>query len=110
LSHRRDTLVGSPAMTPRPHQTVRLDDIVGPREAAEALGIDQETFRKWRRRFPDMPKAVKVTGGMGLWLRSELLRWREHGGGPKRKAPPAAEPPSPGPAPGAEPGRHLRSV
>lgn len=67
-----------------PRQTVRLVDLVGPQEAAEALGVDQETFRKWRSRYPDLPQPVKVTGGMGLWLRSDLVRWRERGGGPKR--------------------------
>ena len=95
-------------MTRPPGRTVKLADLVGPQEAADELGIDQETFRKWRRRYPDLPAPVKVTGGTGLWLRTELVRWRANGGGPKRGLSPVPEPPQ-GPQT-AKPKRQLRAA
>jgi len=64
-----------------------LADLVGPREAATALGIDLATWRKWRERY-DLPGPVLVLSGQGVWSRRELLRWRERGGGPRPRRSP----------------------
>ena len=97
-------------MTRPDGRTVKLADLVGPQEAAEALGVDHETFRKWRQRYPDMPAPVKVlAGGTGLWLRPELTRWRAEGGGPKPR-PTREVDPAPQPKATRKPRRHLRAV
>jgi len=61
---------------------VRLADLVDLAEAASALDVDADTFRKWQQRY-DVPRPVKRVGTAGLWLRSELTAWREAGGGPQ---------------------------
>ena len=97
-------------MTRPDGRTVKLADLAGPQEAAEALGVDHETFRKWRQRYPDMPPPVKVlAGGTGLWLRPDLIQWRTEGGGPKPRTSPESDL-SPEPRATTKPTRHLRAV
>src|SRR4051812_48650564 len=49
-------------------------DLVGTKEAAEALGVKTSRLQDWRSR-PDFPEPAVTVGQGALWIRSEVLEW-----------------------------------
>lgn len=59
---------------------VYVDDITDTRGAADILGLAQsDTVHKYRRNYPDFPQPLLNLGAGRciLWLRTDLLAWRE---------------------------------
>lgn len=62
-------------------QHVDLDDLVDAHDVAELLGLTHpNSVHTYQRRYPEMPKPVYERGGRRarLWLRSEIVAWRDH--------------------------------
>ncbi len=59
---------------------VDTDDLVDAHDVARLLGLAHaNSVHLYQRRYPDMPKPVLDRGGRRarLWLRSEILTWRD---------------------------------
>ena len=59
---------------------VELDDLIDAHDVARLLGLAQaNSVHLYQRRYPDMPRPVLDRGGRRarLWLRSEVLAWKE---------------------------------
>ena len=62
---------------------VDFNDILDTTEVAEVLRLSPETgrntVRQYRRRYGDFPEPVLIKGGGRclLWLRSEIVAWRD---------------------------------
>lgn len=55
------------------------DDLLGPGDVAELLGVKRDTVMKWvqRRRIPTADSTVD---GKPAWRRSTVVRWAEETG------------------------------
>jgi hypothetical protein len=78
---------GSPPENPGPEDG-RGDVVVGRRDAANAVGIHPDTFKKARARHP-VPGEFQMADGRPAWPRDALMRWnddRKNAGGPSAAA------------------------
>lgn len=48
-----------------------------PKDAAKLLGVSVATFWRWLASKPDMPPARRLSKGVTVFDRGELLRWRD---------------------------------
>jgi len=54
-------------------------DIVGVREIAGLLGVQEQTVRAWRYRKL-LPEPDATVSGIPVWRRSTILRWAKETG------------------------------
>jgi ParB/RepB/Spo0J family partition protein len=75
------------------------EDLVGPGEVAERLGVNRSTVAQWRRRHSEFPAPVVVidagnrpslrggaSGGTPIWRWSDVLEWAQKTGRQKESA------------------------
>lgn len=62
-------------------RSIEADDIVGPAEIAERLGLQNaNTLNLWRRRHADFPSPVKILRSGSLWSWQEVEVWARRTG------------------------------
>jgi hypothetical protein len=67
------------------------EDIVGPAEIADLLGVHPNTINAWKIRHLDFPTPIRRLRGIDLWDRREVLAWAQRTGRYPRAGPHEAD-------------------
>jgi predicted DNA-binding transcriptional regulator AlpA len=61
-------------------EIVDVDDLIGPAEVAEIIGLsNRNAVSVYRKRYTDFPVAVIDKGHCVLWRRTDIERWAIQG-------------------------------
>lgn len=60
---------------PQPDLRTLAENLVGPAEISELLGIDANTVNVWKARHPEFPAPVRRLRSGDIWDRREIIAW-----------------------------------